>query len=123
MDKTNSKLSKKLASIVAQREKEKERGTKNFLSAILSTREEEREHSVRKLDFISSDYISSLAYEHLLAGSATTSFTLSCVIYLVSKHEEVEKKLLREIDEFGPSDQVPTADELQHKFPYLDQVF
>ncbi|KAL0925219.1 hypothetical protein M5K25_003537 [Dendrobium thyrsiflorum] len=122
IERTNSKLSKKLDSIVAQREREKERGRKNFLSAILCTREEEGEHSLRKLNFISSDYISSLAYEHLLAGSTTTSFTISCVIYLVSKHEEVEKKLLREIDGFGPSDLLPTADDLQHKFPYLDLV-
>jgi len=73
-------------------------------------------------DLFTSDYISSLAYEHLLAGSATTSFTLSSLIYLVSKHPEVETKLLNEIDGFGPHDLVPNADDLQYKFPYLDQV-
>ncbi|KAK4372923.1 hypothetical protein RND71_008307 [Anisodus tanguticus] len=60
--------------------------------------------------------------EQLLAGSATTSFTLSSIIYLVACHPEVEQKLLAEIDAFGPDDHIPTANDLQKKFPYLDQV-
>lgn len=63
-----------------------------------------------------------MTYEHLLAGSATTSFTLSSVLYLVAEHPEVERKLLAEIDGFGPQDKIPTADDLHRKFPYLDQV-
>jgi hypothetical protein len=58
----------------------------------------------------------------LLAGSATTAFTLSSVVYLVAGHPEVEKKLLAEIDGFGPPDLMPSANDLQNKFPYLEQA-
>lgn len=68
------------------------------------------------------DYISAVMFEHLLARSATTAFTLSSIVYLVVGHPEVEKKLLAEIDGSGPRDQMPTARDLQHKFPYLDQA-
>uniref|UniRef100_A0A0D3GHY2 Cytochrome P450 n=1 Tax=Oryza barthii TaxID=65489 RepID=A0A0D3GHY2_9ORYZ len=68
------------------------------------------------------DYVGALTYEHLLAGSATTAFTLSSAVYLVAGHPDVEAKLLDEVDRFGPPDAVPTADDLEHKFPYLDQV-
>nr|CAD1843152.1 unnamed protein product [Ananas comosus var. bracteatus] len=119
IEKTNSKLGKRLNEIVAKREQEKERDyCRDFLSAILNA----RESNDASRELFTSDYVSALTYEHLLAGSATTSFTLSSVIYLVSKHPEVEEKLIKEIDEFGPADSAPTADDLQHKFPYLDQV-
>lgn len=91
---------------------------KDFLSVLLAARE--KDASTREL--LSPDYLSSLTYEHLLAGSATTAFTLSSVLYLVSKHPEVESKLLGEIDAFGPRDRVPTAEDLDNKFPYLDQA-
>lgn len=118
IEKTNSKLGKRLNEIVAKREQEKERDCRDFLSAILNA----RESNDASRELFTSDYVSALTYEHLLAGSATTSFTISSVIYLVSKHPEVEEKLIKEIDEFGPGDSAPTADDLQHKFPYLDQV-
>ncbi|KAK5830069.1 hypothetical protein PVK06_013863 [Gossypium arboreum] len=118
VERTNKKLSGKLDEIVSNRMKDKNRGSKDFLSQILSARESE---NVAKNVF-TPDYISSVTYEHLLAGSATTSFTLSSIVYLVAGHPEVEKKLVAEIDGFGPHDQVPTAYDLQHKFPYLDQV-
>ncbi|CAL4961880.1 unnamed protein product [Urochloa decumbens] len=93
--------------------------SKDFLSVVLAARESDA--STREL--LSPDYLSALTYEHLLAGSATTAFTLSSLVYLVANHPEVEDKLLREIDAFGPhDDRVPTADDLQTKFPYLDQV-
>jgi cytochrome P450 len=68
------------------------------------------------------DYISAITYEHLLAGSATTSFTLSSIVYLVAGHLNVEKKLLQEIDGFGTHDRIPNAKDLNENFPYLDQV-
>ncbi|KAG6521096.1 cytochrome P450 711A1-like isoform X1 [Zingiber officinale] len=119
MEQTNAKLSKRVGEIVSKRASEKDRGSKDFLSAILNARDRDGGAS-RSL--FTSDYISALTYEHLLAGSATTSFTLSSIVYLVAKHPAVEQKLLQEIDGFGPPTLLPSADDLQHKFPYLDQV-
>lgn len=118
VERTNKNLSGRLDDIVANRMEEKERSSKDFLSLILSAVESEK---VAKNVF-TSDYISAVTYEHLLAGSATTSFTLSSIIYLVAGHPQVEKKLLDEIDGFGPDDQVPSANDLQTKFPYIDQA-
>ncbi|RCV26930.1 hypothetical protein SEVIR_5G287900v4 [Setaria viridis] len=116
----NGELRRMMDGIVAARERAPaaSRQRKDFLSVVLAARESDA--STREL--LSPDYLSALIYEHLLAGSATTAFTLSSVVYLVAKHPEVEEKLLREIDAFGPRDSVPTADDLQTKFPYLDQV-
>ncbi|KAF8393607.1 hypothetical protein HHK36_021851 [Tetracentron sinense] len=118
VDQANRNLSSQLDEIVAKRMKDKDRGSKDFLSLILNAREAD---TVSK-NIFTSGYISALAYEHLLAGSATTSFTISSTIYLVAGHPEVEKKMLQEIDGFGPHDLMPTAHDLQHKFPYLDQA-
>ncbi|KAL2517882.1 Cytochrome [Abeliophyllum distichum] len=118
VDRTNQNLSSRLDGIVEKRMKEKDCGSKDFLSLMLSARESQ---TVAKNVF-TSDYVSAVTYEHLLAGSATTSFTLSTIIYLVAGHPEVEKKLLKEIDAFGPHDQMPMPHDLQSKFPYLDQV-
>lgn len=118
IEQTNGNLSSQLDKIVIKKMQNKERGSQDFLSLILNAMESE---TVSKNVF-TPDYISSITYEHLLAGSATTSFTLSSAVYLVSGHPEVEKKLLQEIDAFGPRDQIPTSHDLQSKFQYLDQV-
>ncbi|CAI9093715.1 OLC1v1029263C1 [Oldenlandia corymbosa var. corymbosa] len=118
VEQTNQNLAKRLDEIVAKRMKEQDSGSKDFLSLILKARESE----MASRNVFTPDRISAVTYEHLLAGSATTSFTLSSIIYLVAGYPEVEQKLLREIDEFGPHDQIPTATDLQNKFPYLDQV-
>ncbi|GAA0167325.1 isomerase [Lithospermum erythrorhizon] len=117
VERTNKTLSSRIDAIVSRRMEEKNWGSKDFLSLILSARQSEKLQQI-----FTYDYISAVTYEHLLAGSATTSFTLSCIIYLVSGHPEVERKMLQEIDGFGPHDQIPKADELQQKFPYIDQV-
>ncbi|KAH7572440.1 hypothetical protein JRO89_XS04G0257200 [Xanthoceras sorbifolium] len=119
VDRNNKKLSGQLDEIVLKRTKERKFDSKDFLSLILKSKESE---TVVSKNVFTQDYISATAYEHLLAGSATTAFTLSSVVYLVSQHPEVEKKLLAEIDRFGPHDQMPTALDLQHKFPYIDQA-
>ncbi|KAJ8638459.1 hypothetical protein MRB53_012726 [Persea americana] len=118
MDQTNKSLSRRIDGIVAKRIREKDVESKDFLSSILNARDRE---TVSR-DIFTYDYISALTYEHLLAGSSTTSFTLSSILYLVSCHPQVEKKLLEEIDDFGSHDLIPTAQDLEHKFPYLDQV-
>ncbi|WCJ29432.1 Cytochrome P450 711A1 [Euphorbia peplus] len=118
VDRTNKNLSGRLDEIVTKRMLDNTCGSTDFLSLILKARESE---TVSRNVF-TPDYISAVTYEHLLAGSATTSFTLSCIVYLVAGHPEVERKLLAEIDGFGSPDLVPTAQDLQTKFPYLDQV-
>ena len=120
MDETNAALSGELDGIVAERAAlaQADRGQKNFLSVLLNAID--TSDAMRKL--FTPDYVSALTYEHLLAGSGTMSFTLSSLVYLVSMHPEVEEKLLREIDAFGPKDVVPDAEDLRTKFTYLEQV-
>ncbi|KAF5444764.1 hypothetical protein F2P56_033869 [Juglans regia] len=118
VERTNQKLSGRLNEIVAKRMKDRDRNSKDFLSLILNARESQ----TASKNIFTSDYISAVTYEHLLAGSATTSFTLSSVVYLVAGHPEVEKKMLVEIDAFSPPDQIPSSHDLQNKFPYLEQV-
>ncbi|KAK6140735.1 hypothetical protein DH2020_025517 [Rehmannia glutinosa] len=95
-DRTNKNLSSRLDEIVRSRMKENHHGSKDFLSLILSARESEK--AARNV--FTSDYISAVTYEHLLAGSATTSFTLSCIVYLVALHLDVEKKVIKEAMRF-----------------------
>ncbi|KAG0514795.1 hypothetical protein BDA96_10G224200 [Sorghum bicolor] len=121
---TNARLRARVDEVVAARARARERRrhgearTKDFLSAVLDARD--RSAALREL--LTPDHVSALTYEHLLAGSATTAFTLSSAVYLVAGHPEVEAKLLAEVDGFGPRGAVPTADDLHHRFPYLDQV-
>ncbi|CAA0838058.1 Cytochrome P450 711A1 [Striga hermonthica] len=118
---TNANLSRRVDEIVEERMKcsgGDSRESRDLLSLVLRAREREK----GAVSVFTPDYVSAVTYEHLLAGSATTSFTLSCVVYLVALYPEVEKKILEEIDDFGPRDRVPDAHELHHKFPYLDQV-
>ncbi|CAO2178627.1 unnamed protein product [Urochloa humidicola] len=114
----NGELRRMMAGIIAARAAASSKQHKDFLSVLLAARESDA--STREL--LSPDYLSALTYEHLLAGSATTAFTLSSLVYLVADNPEVEAKLLGEIDAFGPRDRVPMAEDLQTKFPYLDQV-
>ncbi|KAL2317928.1 hypothetical protein Fmac_031804 [Flemingia macrophylla] len=118
IERTNEKLSGRLHEIVKKRMEDKNRTSKNFLSLILNARESKAVSD----NVFSPDYISAVTYEHLLAGSATTAFTLSSIVYLVAGHPEVEKKLLQEIDGCCPADRTLTAHDLHDSFPYLDQV-
>ena len=118
IEETSKKMSSRLDEIVEKRMKTKDRGSKDYLSLILNARDSERATK----NIFTMEYLSASTYEHLLAGSTTISFTLASTVYLISDHPEVEKKLLEEIDGFGPPEKKPTADDLQDKFPYLDQV-
>lgn len=111
------KLCQRIDALIAKRSKEKNRESVDFLAALLNV----RESGVSK-DLFADNYLRALTFEHLIAGTKTTAFTICSTVYLVSKHPEVEKKLIREIDSFGPQDSVPTAEDLQNRFPYLDQV-
>lgn len=120
IDRNNNRLSKWMDAIVAKRTYQSSSGNGcDFLSSIVKA----RDSSEFSRNLFTQDYISGLIYEHLLAGSATTSFTLSVVLYLVSKNRQVEEKVLKEVDMFVTNGgHVSNIDELQHKFQYIDQV-
>ncbi|MQM18907.1 hypothetical protein Taro_051906 [Colocasia esculenta] len=82
------------------------KGNRDFLSTILSSREAGGATASREL--FTADYVSALTYEHLPAGSATTSFMFSSLLYLVAGHPEVERKLLAEVNAFGALPEVGT---------------
>ncbi|KAK1256895.1 Cytochrome P450 [Acorus gramineus] len=124
IDIANATLKETMDDIVTRRAREmvdedQRPAKKDFLSVLLNVRESK---GGKLKELITDDHVSALTYEHLLAGSTSTSFTLTTVVYLVAKHPKVEERLFREIDGFGPIDVVPTPDELRHGFPYLDQV-
>ncbi|XP_037467665.1 cytochrome P450 711A1-like [Triticum dicoccoides] len=116
---TNDRLRARVEGIVASRERDldKRRGQRDFLSALLNARDSGGD---KMRELLTPEYVGALTYEHLLAGSATTSFTLASAVYLVAGHPEVEAKLLAEVDRSGAAP--PTPDDLQRNFPYLDQV-
>ncbi|KAL9675866.1 hypothetical protein QQ045_004074 [Rhodiola kirilowii] len=111
-------LGDRINKIVDSRIQHEDTGSKDFLSLILKATESETENK----RFFTRDYVGALAYEHIIGGSTSTAVTLTCIIYLVAGHPEVERKLLEEIDAFGPIDKVPTPEDLQNNFPYLDLV-
>ncbi|XP_047940235.1 cytochrome P450 711A1-like [Salvia hispanica] len=118
LERTNQSITTRLDHIVDKYKKEKNRGARDIISLLLNAAESEK--AVRNV--LTPDYITALTYEQLLAGSTTTSFTISAVVHLVAAHPHVEKKLVDEIDAFGPRDRLPNADHLQNQFPFLDQV-
>uniref|UniRef100_A0A453SD07 Cytochrome P450 n=1 Tax=Aegilops tauschii subsp. strangulata TaxID=200361 RepID=A0A453SD07_AEGTS len=80
---TNDRLRARVEEIVASRERDldKRRGQRDFLSALLNARDSGGD---KMRELLTPEYVGALTYEHLLAGSATTSFTLSSAVYLVS---------------------------------------
>lgn len=132
MDENERRLCRRLDAIIASRRRDRAARRRvgdgngdaaapsaplDFIAALLDA----MENGGGAKDFTLEDrHVRALAYEHLIAGTKTTAFTLSSVVYLVSCHPRVEEKLLREVDGFAP--RRPDADELQSKFPYLDQV-
>ncbi|KAK3152527.1 hypothetical protein QOZ80_2BG0160190 [Eleusine coracana subsp. coracana] len=99
-----------------QRRRDDDDAPLDFIAALLDAMESGKEVALEDR------HVRALAYEHLIAGTKTTAFTLSSVLYLVSCHPRVEEKLLREVDGFVPPWRAPDAEELHSRFPYLDQV-
>ncbi|KAL6628901.1 hypothetical protein ACP70R_028666 [Stipagrostis hirtigluma subsp. patula] len=128
MDENERLLCRRIDAIIAGRRRDRaaRRGGEgdggaplDFIAALLDAMESGGARDLALED----RHVRALAYEHLIAGTKTTAFTLSSVVYLVSCHPRVEEKLLREVDGFAPpSGRAPDADELQSRFPYLDQV-
>ncbi|XP_042430720.1 cytochrome P450 711A1-like isoform X1 [Zingiber officinale] len=120
LERTHQRLCARLDSIIARRSRELGPGEpKDFLTALLNAR---RQPGTPAAELLTEGHVRALAYEHLVAGTKTTAFTLAMTVYLVSCHLEVERRLVAEIDRFGAKSSVPTSEDLQSKFPYLDQV-
>lgn len=134
MDENERRLCRRIDAIIAGRRRDRaaRRGRDggaapssaplDFIAALLDA----MESGGGTKEFVLEDrHVRALAYEHLIAGTKTTAFTLSSVLYLVSCHPRVEEKLLREVDGFFAAPRrgrAPDAEELQSRFPYLDQV-
>ncbi|KAG8058493.1 hypothetical protein GUJ93_ZPchr0002g24839 [Zizania palustris] len=129
MDQNERRLCRRIDAIIAgrRRDRERRRGygspaeALDFIAALLDAMESGGHGGGREFT-LEDRHVRALAYEHLIAGTKTTAFTVSSVVYLVSCHPRVEEKLLREVDGFAPRDRVPDADELHAGLPYLDQV-
>ncbi|XP_040376604.1 cytochrome P450 711A1-like [Oryza brachyantha] len=134
MDQNERRLCRRIDAIVAgrRRDRESRRGggdgggsphaaALDFIAALLDARESGGHGGGREFA-LEDRHVRALAYEHLIAGTKTTAFTVSSVVYLVSCHPRVEEKLLREIDGFAPRGRAPDADELHAGLPYLDQI-
>ncbi|RWW81010.1 hypothetical protein BHE74_00010622 [Ensete ventricosum] len=113
----NQQLRERIDAIIAKRSIEMTREHKDLLAALLNARDTRLDGNL-----LTDSHVRTLAVEHLIAGTISVAFTLSMTVYLVSQHPEVEKKLVEEIDRFGPRDLIPTSDDLHFMFPYLDQV-
>lgn len=115
---SNAKLVQRLNDLVDRRQRETGRELRvDALSLLLNARESSE--ASRRL--LQPNYVSGLTFELLLAGSETTATTLAFMVYLISGDERVEKRLLQEIDAFGPVDKPISMTDID-SFTYLDQV-
>jgi benzoate 4-monooxygenase len=61
------------------------------------------------------------ALAQLIAGSDTTSNTSCAIIYYLARHQEVQKKLQKELDEqLGAEDEIASTGDQVKRLPYLD---
>lgn len=129
MEENERRLCRRIDAIIAgrRRDRDDEKSSSSssspaaaldFIAALLDARESGTRDSV-----LEDRHVRALAYEHLIAGTKTTAFTVSSVVYLVSCHPCVEEKLLAEVDAFDlDGGRAPDADDLHSRFPYLDLV-
>uniref|UniRef100_A0ACD5YQA6 Uncharacterized protein n=1 Tax=Avena sativa TaxID=4498 RepID=A0ACD5YQA6_AVESA len=122
MEENERRLCRRIDAIINGRRRDRDRGQRSapldFIAALLDA----RESGARDL-VLEDRHVRALAYEHLIAGTKTTAFTVSSVVYLLACHPRVEENLLAEVDAFGvDGGRAPDADDLQSRFPYLDLV-
>ncbi|CAM0946174.1 unnamed protein product [Alopecurus aequalis] len=122
MEENERLLCRRIDAIIAGRRRDRDRENStsssssspaaalDFIAALLDA----RESGARDLA-LEDRHVRALAYEHLIAGTKTTAFTVSSVVYLVSCHPRVEEKLLAEVDAFDVDGRAPDADDLQSR--------
>lgn len=115
---SNARLVQRLNDIVARRQQERGRELRvDALSLLLNARDK----SVASRALLQPNFVTGVTFELLLAGSETTATTLAFIVWLLSGDERVEKRLVEEIDAFGPIDKPVTMADVDG-FTYLDKV-
>lgn len=71
---------------------------------------------------LSDDEVAGQAIGFLLAGSDTTSVTLSLTCYYLATNPEVQEKLHQEIDSVWTNEKEMPSYETVRELPYLDMV-
>ena len=87
----------------------------NFLEALLLTRDEDGKG-------LSDEEIQGNVITILLAGEDTTAHTLSWLLYLITEHPHIQKKLQQEVDAALGDDIMPNDLGILEKLPYLEAV-
>ncbi|XP_042882706.1 cytochrome P450 2C42-like isoform X2 [Penaeus japonicus] len=67
--------------------------------------------------FFHMDQLLSVIFEMFLAGSETTSSTLTMAVYLLAKHPEIQKRVHEELDRVVGRDQLPSFSQMD-QLPY-----
>ncbi|KAH9572749.1 hypothetical protein CY35_02G168200 [Sphagnum magellanicum] len=121
---SNRKLVERLNNLQARRKREVDDDDDHKITRIdaLSLLLTACQANAASRNLLQDNFVSGLTYELLLAGSETTATTLSFAIYNISGSERVEEKLLQEIDAYGPIDSKVGLEDLDKKFPYVEQV-
>ncbi|MCO5603372.1 hypothetical protein L7F22_057522 [Adiantum nelumboides] len=115
MEQQTRGLMRVLKEMLKQRETEENVDRRiDMLSLLLNARKEKSD--------ITDECVNGVTFETLLVGSETTAVTLSYCLYFVACHPQVEQKILKEVDAFGPRDSDLSYDDLSG-FPYVEQVF
>ncbi|MEW5312029.1 MAG: hypothetical protein WDW38_003692 [Sanguina aurantia] len=93
---------------------------RSFLNALLSGRGAGAAVPGEAVRLLDDSEVLQQAFTFILAGYETTANTLAFTIYLLAVNPEVEARLIAEVDAFGRTNAITTAD--LDKFPYTDAV-